>query len=131
MYDMNENKIEYIYEEWVGSLWMYVWREIYTWEEIATVEKNIDIVHSFRLYQNYPNPANPVSIIKFSLQKSTPVTLKIYDILGREVALLVNERKLAGEHTVSWDAVSVPSGVYFYRMVAGYFIETKKMVVMK
>ncbi len=85
----------------------------------------------FSLMHNYPNPFNPSTQITFSVLKATDVTLKVYDILGREVAVLVNERKQAGEYNVTWNAEGVPSGVYFYRIVAGDFIETKKMVVVR
>jgi len=67
----------------------------------------------------------------FSVPKATNVILKIYDVLGQEITLLVNERKQPGEYNVTWRADGVPSGVYFYRIVAGEFVETKKMVVMK
>jgi len=80
---------------------------------------------------NYPNPFNPTTQITYSVPKATDVTIKIYDVLGREIALLVNERKQAGEYTVGWNAAGVPSGVYFYRIVAGEFVETKKMLVIK
>ena len=85
----------------------------------------------FTLSQNYPNPFNPLTQITFSVPKATNVTLKVYDILGQEIALLVNERKQAGEYNVTWNAEGVTSGVYFYRIVAGGFIQTNKMVVVK
>jgi hypothetical protein len=86
---------------------------------------------TFSLNQNYPNPFNPLTQITFSVPKATNVTLKVYDILGQEIALLVNERKQAGEYNVTWNAEGVTSGVYFYRIVAGGFIQTNKMVVVK
>lgn len=85
----------------------------------------------FDLFQNYPNPFNNSVVINYTIPRATDVTLKIYDVLGQEVAVLVNERKLAGEYHITWNAEGVPSGVYFYRMVAGEFVETKKMVMMK
>jgi len=89
------------------------------------------ILNGFSLLPAYPNPFNPSTQITYSLPRAADVILKIYDLLGREVALLVNERKPAGEHTVSWDAAGIPTGVYFYRLIAGEFVETKKMVVIK
>jgi hypothetical protein len=83
------------------------------------------------LNQNYPNPFNPSTQISFSVPKTTDVTLKVYDLLGREITILVNERKSAGTYTVNWNAVGIPTGVYFYRLTAGEFVETKKMVVIK
>jgi len=89
------------------------------------------IPSNFILEQNYPNPFNPSTQINFSIPKATNVTLKVYDVLGQEVAVLVNERKQAGEYNVTWNAADVPSGVYFYRIVAGEFVETKKMVLIR
>ncbi len=85
----------------------------------------------YSLNQNYPNPFNPSTQINFFVPKAIDVTLKVYDVLGREIAVLVNERKQHGEYNVTWNVEGVPSGVYFYRIVAGDFIQTKKMVVVK
>jgi hypothetical protein len=83
------------------------------------------------LEQNYPNPFNPVTNIMFQIPKSNFVTLKIFNILGKEVATLVNEKLNAGSYIVDWNASVYPSGVYFYRIQAGDFIETKSMVLVK
>jgi len=96
---------------------------------IKNLGKSIPI--SFNLYQNYPNPFNPVTKIKFDLHKTVHVVLIIYDILGREVATLVNEKLNAGSYEVYWNASAYSSGVYFYRLTAGDFIETRKMVLLK
>ncbi|HUI28941.1 MAG TPA: T9SS type A sorting domain-containing protein [Candidatus Acidoferrales bacterium] len=85
----------------------------------------------FSLSQNYPNPFNPSTKISYGLPKSSFVTLKIYDVLGREVKTLVDERETAGDHAVTFNAGNLPSGVYFYRMTAGNFAETKKLMVIK
>ncbi len=89
------------------------------------------IVKSFALGQNYPNPFNPVTVISYQLTVNSYVTLKVYDALGREVETLMNERKAAGSYIIHWDANSYPSGVYFYRLQAGSFAETKKMLLLK
>jgi hypothetical protein len=81
--------------------------------------------------QNFPNPFNPQTVISYNLPENSLVQLKVYDILGREVATLVNEFQEAGLRTVSFDAASMPSGVYFYRINAGKFSEVKKMLLMK
>lgn len=86
---------------------------------------------SFTLSQNYPNPFNPVTSINYTLPKDGQVTLKIYDITGREVETLVNEIKRAGYYTVQFNASHLSSGIYFYRINAGDFIQTKKMVLIK
>ncbi|RKY96414.1 MAG: hypothetical protein DRQ13_05925, partial [Ignavibacteriae bacterium] len=90
---------------------------------------------NFYLTQNYPNPFNPVTKIKFEIpgqarNDNTLVTLKVYDLLGREIATLVNEEKPAGEYEVEFNAVNLPSGIYFYRIQAGSYINTKKMVLL-
>jgi photosystem II stability/assembly factor-like uncharacterized protein len=83
------------------------------------------------LEQNYPNPFNPSTTIKYQLPMTNFVTLKVYDILGREVETLVNERQSAGTHSVTFNAGGLSSGVYFYRIIAGSFVQTKKLMVIK
>ncbi len=90
----------------------------------------------FELYQNYPNPFNPTTTIEYSIptvetRHALSVQLKIYDILGREVAELVNEKQAAGNYSVQFNAANLSSGVYFYRIKAGNFVQTKKMVLIK
>ncbi len=84
-----------------------------------------------RLDQNYPNPFNPSTSISYSLPTRSHVTIRVYNLLGQHVARLVDEEKAPGEYTVEWNAGTLSSGVYFYRMTAGAFSETKKMVVMR
>ena len=98
------------------------------WSNKKGVEQ---IPKDYALDQNYPNPFNPVTTIKFALPKSSPVKLVIYDITGREVAVLVNGSLPAGYHSVQWDARNVPSGMYIYRITAGSFTQTKRMMVIK
>jgi hypothetical protein len=90
-----------------------------------------DVPHSARLEQNYPNPFNPSTLIGYSLPVSGYVTLKIYSMLGQEVVTLVAENNDAGMHVVQFDASQLPSGVYYYRMVAGSFAETRKLMIVK
>jgi len=85
----------------------------------------------FRLAQNYPNPFNPATNISYTLPSAQTVTLKVYDLLGREVATLVNGRQSAGNYVVQFNASSLASGVYFYRLQAGSFAETRKMMLLK
>ncbi len=90
------------------------------------------LLQSYYLSQNYPNPFNPSTIISYSVPKASLVTIKVYDILGKEVETLVNENKSAGNYSVQFNASSkFASGVYFYRMQAGSFVETKKLILMK
>lgn len=85
----------------------------------------------YNLSQNYPNPFNPTTQINYSVPKTSLVTIKVYDILGKEVATLVNKEKTAGNYPVQFNATSLSSGVYFYRLQAGDYIETKKMILLK
>lgn len=82
------------------------------------------------LSQNYPNPFNPSTTIAYSLPRAAFVSLRIFNTLGQEIAMLVNQQKVAGYYQVQWNA-NVPSGIYFYRLQAGEFVETKKMILMK
>lgn len=86
---------------------------------------------AFSLSQNYPNPFNPSTNFNFSIPKSSNVTLKVFDMLGREVALLANGKFEAGTYRVDWDASEFTSGVYFYTLSAGDYSETKKMILVK
>jgi len=93
-------------------------------------------VESFQLNQNYPNPFNPTTTINYQLPKSSPVTLTIYNLLGREITKLVNETQSVGEHIVQWDGRDhdgneVSSGVYLYRLTAGSFHRTSKMLLLR
>lgn len=85
----------------------------------------------FELQQNYPNPFNPVTKINFSLPAQTQVTMKVYDVLGKEVATLINEVKPAGMHDVSFNASNLSSGIYFYKIEAGEFTDIKRMMLIK
>jgi len=95
-----------------------------------------NIPKEFALYQNYPNPFNPSTTIKFDLPKPTNVKIKIYDIQGRMVDVLVDKKMVAGSHEAIWDGLSranykVSSGVYFYRIQASGFTKVKKMLIVK
>ena len=85
----------------------------------------------FRLEQNYPNPFNPTTTIQFALPKRSAVTLKLFDILGREVATLVDEELQAGEYKVIFEAEALPSGVYFYRIQTEGLVKTRKLTLLK
>ena len=84
-----------------------------------------------QLFQNFPNPFNPATKIIYKIPEKSFVTIKVYDVLGNEITSLVNEEKSAGEYTINFNGAELPSGIYFYRLQAGSFIETKKMVLMK
>jgi hypothetical protein len=92
---------------------------------------NLSIPEDFSLAQNYPNPFNPNTTIVYNLPVSSDVMLKVYDVLGREVATLVNEEKAAGNYQVEFDASNLSSGIYYYTITAGDFHQTKKLVLLK
>ncbi|MEW5798467.1 MAG: endonuclease [Bacteroidota bacterium] len=112
---------------------------------VTSVRSEGNIPLGFALHQNFPNPFNPATTIQFQIPLNPPlqrgndatvsrgiaVTLKVYDMLGREVATLVNEQREAGTHTVSFDASALPSGIYLYRLTAGNYMSVKKMVLQK
>jgi hypothetical protein len=83
------------------------------------------------LLQNYPNPFNPATVIKYSVSEPQLVTLKVYDLLGRQISVLVNEIKQPGNYTVEFDASRLPTGVYFYHLTAGKQSIVKRMSVLK
>ncbi len=98
---------------------------------VTFIEVSKEKVSSFLLMQNYPNPFNPSTTINYQIPALNFVTLKVYDVLGNEVVTLVNEEKPAGEYEVEFNASSLSSGIYFYRLQAGSFVETKKMVLLR
>jgi hypothetical protein len=85
----------------------------------------------FVLFQNYPNPFNPSTTIEFTLPHSSMVTLKIFNILGEEVSTLVSEELSTGKYEYKWDAADMVSGVYLYKITAGDFEQTKKLILLK
>jgi len=85
----------------------------------------------YELSQNYPNPFNPSTTIEFALPKSAFVTLRVYDLLGRQAGELVSEKLGPGTYKTQWDASGLSSGVYFYRLTAGDFVETKKLLLLR
>jgi hypothetical protein len=93
-----------------------------------TPGNNIKIIE---LDQNYPNPINSSTIISFSLPSKGFISLKVFDILGREVATIVSEEMSAGSYSRQWNAATITSGVYFYRLQAGPFTKTKKLILLR
>ena len=100
---------------------------------VAPEHSPADFPARFVLYDSYPNPFNPSTTIQFALPVASDVSIKVFDVLGREIATLLKEHRNAGTGSVRFDAAqhSIASGVYFYRIQAGPFVQTKKMVLMK
>lgn len=88
-------------------------------------------INGFALYQNYPNPFNPITKIMFDVTKTGNVELKVYDILGKEIAVLLDEEKAPGKYSLSFDGINLPSGIYLLRLKSGDNIQSKKMILMK
>jgi hypothetical protein len=100
------------------------WSQAFTFSTIAAPEE-------FKLYQNYPNPFNPFTTINYQIPKAGFVSLKLYDVLGREITTLVNEEKPAAKYDIEFKADNLGSGVYFYQLRAGDFVQTKKMLLIR
>jgi len=105
-----------------------------SFEYSKEVEVSVMVIEDFALMQNYPNPFNPSTVIKYQVAEGSHTTLKVYDVLGREVTTLVNEEQTAGEYEVEFlisKDLSLSSGFYFYQIRAGNFIQTRKMIYLK
>ncbi|MEZ4821901.1 MAG: T9SS type A sorting domain-containing protein [Ignavibacteria bacterium] len=89
------------------------------------------VPEEFKLYQNYPNPFNPTTNLEFGISELGLVSLKVYNALGIEVAVLVNENKPAGKYSVQFDGANYPSGIYYYKLESGDFSEVRKMILLK
>lgn len=98
---------------------------------LTGINNGITIPEKFSLSQNYPNPFNPATNLEFRISELGFVSLKIYDVLGNEIATLVNERKTPGSYSVKWNASNFSSGIYFYKLIAGEFSETRRMLLLK
>jgi len=109
----------------------FFWDAIVTYANPTSINENLTSPDKFCLYQNYPQPFNPSTTIKYQIPGASFVSLKVFDALGREFVTLVNEEKTAGNYEVEFDGSGLTSGVYFYQLVAGDFLETKKMVLIK
>jgi len=115
-----------VYSDVVGTAWGLS-------QQKSPADQGINVVYVYKLYENFPNPFNPTTKIKFTIPNSALTTLKVYDLLGREIATLINEPKEAGEYQVEFNAskYGLSSGVYFYQLRAGSFTATKKFVYLR
>jgi hypothetical protein len=149
-YDINNNWTEKLTQLWDGIGWKNYYRHLATWLEPVSVQEEIPVLNSFYLSQNYPNPFNPTTKIKFTLTLSLSLgervskgqvraVLKVYDVLGNEITTLVDEEKASGTYEVEFNGEGLPSGIYFYTLIAvnpstslgQVFSETKKMILLK
>ncbi len=116
---------------WIQDGTLPTWFTIKSLVDVEGDEEAASLPKSYSLSQNYPNPFNPVTEIKFALPRSVDIRLEVFNVLGQKVATLADGRCDAGEHTVIWNASRQASGVYLYRLTAGEFVETKKMLLLK
>ena len=134
--DQNDNITENLYQDFTEGAWVNSYRFAYIFSEITSIKKeNEQVPSDFVLSQNYPNPFNPSTTIKFSIPQSGFVSLKIYDLLGNEIAALVNEELSPGSYSATFDASlanqNLASGIYFYRLESNQFSQTKKLMLIK
>lgn len=131
-YDDHGNLDIQLSQNWDGTEWVNSFRATHTWLVVTAVEDDpASLPLAYSLKQNYPNPFNPSTKISYTIAKFSLVQLKIFDVLGNELETLINQEKPAGTYQLIWNAVNFPSGVYFYQIKAGDFIQTKKMILLK
>lgn len=149
-YEYDENNLIHLFgEEWLNGQWVseneplrvtnpdgnvigFLAKEIFLYYNPHTsVENEKNISNGFNLLQNYPNPFNPVTTISYQIKEQGLVQLKVYDLLGSEIAVLVNEEKSEGAYSVSFDASNLPSGVYIYSLRVNDFVQNNKMTLLK
>jgi hypothetical protein len=130
-YDEDWNWLEDVTQRWDSTYWINYFRYLATWDEPVYVKSNMLSINNYDLSQNYPNPFNPSTTIKYQIPERSLVDLKVYDVLGNEIATLVNEEKSIGTHTVEFNATNLPSGIYFYQLQTHKFTQTKKMILLK
>lgn len=118
---IDNNNLQSVPSDWD---WVY-------WDKSVQKENNHYDNLDYKLYQNYPNPFNPVTNIKYDLKENSFVELKIFDVLGNELATLVNQYMPAGSHTINFNASGLPSGIYIYKIIASDFTDVKKFLIMK
>ncbi len=130
----NPNSYSFTDEELLSGVYQYRLKQIDydgSFNYSGIVELNLIAINDFRLEQNYPNPFNPSTTISYQLPKAEFVTVKIFDTIGNEVKTIVKENKPAGVHEVNFDASQLSSGIYLYRIDAGTFHQSKKMLLVK
>ncbi len=121
-------------EEFISGRYSYRLKQIDfdgTFEYSEIVEIEVQMPEQFSLVQNFPNPFNPSTVIRFSIPQQDHVTLRVFDVLGKEVAKIIDEQKPAGSYEISFDGSEFSSGVYFYQLLSGKYSSVKKMILNK
>jgi hypothetical protein len=130
-YDENRNRTEFLQQIWVNSAWVNTGKILYSYIPVTSASEELNSINSYSLSNNYPNPFNPTTNIQYAIGITQFVSLKIFDVLGTKIETLVNEERPAGIYELNWNAANLPSGVYFYRLQAGEFVQTRKMILLK
>jgi hypothetical protein len=130
-YDENNNLAEWISQQWNSSDWENTDRYLYTYSSTTDADEIPGLITDYSLSNNYPNPFNPSTLIEYQLPKEGFVSLRVYDIAGREVASLVNQHQVPGEYSVNFIANNLASGLYFYHLKANNYSSTRKMMLLK
>jgi hypothetical protein len=130
-YDSNNNLIERLVQYWNGSAWLNEVKYSYAYIPVTEVNEDLSSINSYSLSNNYPNPFNPSTNITYTIPERSNVSLKVFDLLGSEVVDFVSGVIEAGSYDISFNASNLPSGIYFYKLQAGSFVETKKMILIK
>ena len=131
-YDGNNNLAELLFQMWDISAWVNSSKYLYAYVPITEVNENLSSINSYSLSNNYPNPFNPSTKITYSIPERSNVSLKVFDLLGSEVVELVKGEIEAGRYDIDFQcSFNLPSGVYFYRLQAGPYIQSRKMILLK
>jgi hypothetical protein len=117
---------------WTATSFAYRCNTSFKFNTLTGIGNNLNLIPTvFSLSQNYPNPFNPITKINYSIPKTNFVTIKVFDVLGREILTLVNDVKQPGYYTIDFDGSNIASGVYFYKMESGAFTDVKKFMLIK
>ncbi len=130
-YDEFRNRTESTGQSWNGTTWTNSERELFSYIEPTGIKANVPDAEEYKLIGNYPNPFNPATTIIFQLPELSIVTLKIYNSTGEEVTILISDELPAGTYKILWNAVGLPSGVYFYQLKTDGYVGTRKMILIK
>ena len=137
-YNLDYNLTEGNYTKWNGTTWINNALSIYSYKQITDIKDEELKINDFSLSNNYPNPFNPTTIIKYTIPERSNVLLKVFDTLGKDVSTLLSDEQPKGNYEIEFNASELTSGIYFYSLQVypanggtGEFVETKKMILIK
>jgi hypothetical protein len=131
LYHFNEGTGDMVYDSSGNNLTGTIFGAAWANGVLSAVPEELINPTEYLLSQNYPNPFNPTTTIQYAVSSRQFVSLKVYDVLGNKIETLMNEEKPVGTYEINWNAIDLPSGVYFYRLQAGDFVQTRKMILLK